>query len=170
MAKYVPSRDFGKVSKIKSNFVKCVWKYMDGDKRAGKKISELYLRYVEEFIKYKGIEGDILLTCIPRSNINKRNPLDSTVLYICTYINTNVKIHNGLNYLYRRKSIKPIHNGNKYTVEDIKISLATRGNTTIPTVIVLDDVVNSGNTFKAAKEVLMSSGAKEVYNLCLFIK
>lgn len=92
------------------------------------------------------------------------------MLYICTYINTNVKIRNGLNYLYRRNSIKPIHNGNKYTVEDIKLSLATRGNTTIPTVIVLDDVVNSGNTFKAAKEVLMSSGAKEVYNLCLFIK
>lgn len=35
-------------------------------------------------------------------------------------------------------------------------------------VIVLDDVVKTGNTFRAAKELLLEAGARQVDCLCLF--
>lgn len=168
LSRYVRKADLEKVSLSKRNFVKCYWKYKNGDERALRKIDELYLSAVEDFVISNNLSGDILITCIPRSN-GGVNALYHTVMTVSTYADIKgVRIHNGSWVLRRTEKIAPIHKGNSYSKERRKETLTVEKLPACDAVIVLDDVVKTGNTFRAAKELLLEAGARQVDCLCLF--
>ncbi|MCF0133009.1 MAG: phosphoribosyltransferase [Blautia sp.] len=58
-------------------------------------------------------------------------------------------VQNGSDFLIRIKDMKAIRSGAAYTVDEIKESITVGSDVFGKTIILLDDIVNSGNTAKA---------------------
>lgn len=129
----------------------------------------LYYQYIKKFLWLKNIKPAYILGVIPSSDPSKVNPLIGIAREISkknNYLNT-VTL-DGTELLLRTRSLAPVNKGNTHTIQEHMDSIVVTGKPASDTVILLDDIVNSGNTAHACVELLRREGVKNVYVLCLF--
>lgn len=174
LAKLSVSRDMKNVSgagsRIRRNFVKTVNKYMKGDKCAYDKISDVYLRYVEDFIDMKNMSGKVLLVNVPTAKTDNINPISQTISRICMYAdNENTELINGSDLLLRDKPEEKVDLFDRYSVDELAKTIYITKTLKAEKVILLDSACLGPNTTKACEKVLKNVGVKEVYSLCLYM-
>lgn len=165
---YVPIKQKGHEKQKEKKFETDFWKFVDGDQKQYKRFLKLYYLYLLQFFWMKKIKA-AYLSAVPRSSMEKKNvfadvceDLSKRNLFAYTCVKHNADL------IVRTKDMMPIRLGAKYSVDDIKDSLRAGSDVSGQTVILLDDLVNSGKTARACKDILIEAGAREVYVLCMF--
>lgn len=165
---YVPMKKNAQENQKKRVFESDFWKFIDGDQSQYNRFLKIYQQYLLQFFWMTKTKS-ACLGAVPRSSPEKKNvfkdiskDLSKENLFAYTVVTADC------DYIVRIKDMDSIRSGAKHSVNEIKNSLAAGTDVTGKTIILLDDVVNSGKTAKACKEVLIEAGAKQVYVLCMF--
>ena len=92
---------------------------------------------------------------------------------VCSAIAANEKFIlaraiDGSDLICRKTKMTPVHKGGRYTLPEIKDSLALTRPLRSDKVILADDMVFTGKTIAACRSLLNENGAKRVYAICLY--
>lgn len=166
---YVPYKKLQEADPKKQDLIRCFYEFTRGDKRSTQRIFKLYYQYIKKFLWLKNVQPAFTLAVIPSSDPGKDNPLIGVAEMIAKkgrYLNA-VTI-DGKDLLVRTRALTPVKKGNHHTIQEQMNSMMVTKKPHTETVIILDDIVNSGSSAYACMELLKKEGVKNVYVLCLF--
>ena len=149
--------------------IRSFWRFMDGDRKYYAYFYMVLVRGLRQVLWITKQIGDFELVCVPKSDPKAKNP----VAEVCSTIAVNerfvlARAIDGSDVLCRDVKMTPVHKGGRYSVKEIKDSLIMAKPLKCDKVILVDDMVFSGKSIAACKEILQENGAKKVYSLCIY--
>lgn len=145
------------------------WRFLDGDDSYYERFYRIYVRALRQLFWMVKLVGKTEFAVVPSSNPEKQNAIGD----ICSRIAREesfllVDVLDGSDLLVRLYPVTPVHRGGGGTVESIRRSIHLSRPLRSRKVVLLDDIVRSGKTIQACRQVLREAGADKVYALCLY--
>lgn len=166
--RYIPKSRMSEATEEEKELLISFHRFQRGSRTDYKRFLKLYYKYITQFLWMTKTDKLFELAVVP-SSTGRINPMEILAKDLIKKNLFNQSfVYDGTDLLVWNKKRDPVSKGNYYTVEQDMDMLHVTRKPVADTVIVIDDVIKSGNTAIACEKMLKQAGAKRVYVLCLF--